>query len=125
MVAGVPMLSTINLLEQVTPWPVLCTYLKKVKHQLIAGATLSSIVQDNSNTLLPVFSQTVILGEETGKLGEMLERLANTTEEWLTEKIEKWMTYLEPILTLFIGLIMAIVVISLFLPMFGLIDAVQ
>ncbi|WP_028775376.1 type II secretion system F family protein [Shimazuella kribbensis] len=125
MVAGVPMLSTITLLEQITPWPTLSNYLTNTKQKLIDGDTLSNIVQEDSEALLPIFSQTVVLGEETGKLGEMLGRLAITTEEWLAEKIEKWMTYLEPILTLFIGLVMAIVVISLFLPMFGLIQAVQ
>jgi type IV pilus assembly protein PilC len=92
MTAGVPMLPTITLLEQVTPWPALCTYLTETKQKLIAGATLSNIVQENSTSLLPIFSQTVILGEETGKLGEMLGQLAITTEEWLTEKLEKWMT---------------------------------
>nr|WP_255724491.1 type II secretion system F family protein [Shimazuella soli] len=125
MTAGVPMLSTISLLEQVTPWPDLCKYLESTKRKLIHGATLSNIVQENSSTLLPIFSQTVILGEETGKLGEMLVQLSTTTEEWLTERLERWMAYLEPILTLSIGLIMAVVVISLFLPMFGLIQAVQ
>jgi type II secretory pathway component PulF len=125
MSAGVPMLSSFTLLEQVTPWPSLCQYLTATKQKLIEGATLSTIVLENPNELLPVFSQTVVLGEETGKLGEMLNQLAITTEEWLTEKLERWLTYLEPILTLLIGLIMAIVVISLFLPMFGLIQAVQ
>jgi type II secretory pathway component PulF len=125
MTAGVPMLSSITLLEQVTPWPGLCRYLSQIKQKLIGGATLSNIVQQSPSTLLPAFSQTVILGEETGKLGEMLVQLATTTEDWLTERLEKWMTYLEPILTLSIGLIMAVVVISLFLPMFGLIQIVQ
>lgn len=125
MNAGVPMLSTIAILEQLTPWPNLCKYLSNIKQKLISGSTLSNIVEGNSSALLPVFSQTVILGEETGKLGEMLVQLSTTTEEWLTEKLEKWMTYLEPILTLSIGLIMAIVVISLFMPMFGLIQVVQ
>lgn len=125
IIAGVPMLSAFSLLEQVTPWPDLCKYLSGTKQKLIDGASLSNIVQETPSALLPVFSQTVILGEETGKLGELLVQLAATTEDWLTEKLEKWMTYLEPILTISIGLFMAVVVISLFLPMFGLIQVVQ
>jgi type II secretory pathway component PulF len=123
--AGVPMLPAFILLERITPWPPLCQFLTSTKEQLIAGESLTGTVRNHSKTLLPVFSQTVILGEETGKLGEMLGQLAITTEEWLTEKLEKWMTYLEPLLTLIMGFIMVIVVISLFIPMFGLINAVQ
>jgi type II secretory pathway component PulF len=125
IVAGVPMLSSFSLLEHVTPWPKLANYLSFTKQKLMEGSTLGTIISENCDCLLPAFSQTVVLGEETGKLGEMLGQLASTSEEWLTERIEKWMTYLEPILTLMIGIIMGIVVVSLFLPMFGLIEAVQ
>jgi type II secretory pathway component PulF len=125
LLAGVPMLKTVTLLEKVTPWPPLRTYLTTTKKLLIQGEMFGSIVQHANVALLPIFAQTVRLGEETGKLGEMLGQLAQTTEEWLTDKMEKWMTYLEPMLTLFIGIIMAIVVISLFLPMFGLIQVIQ
>lgn len=125
LTAGVPLLSALTLLERVTPWRPLCQYLTKMKQNLIAGDSLTSVSVETSTTLLPAFVQTVTLGEQTGQLGEMLEQLAISTEEWLTEQLEKWMTYLEPILTLVMGCIMAIVMISLFLPMFGLIQAVQ
>lgn len=125
LLAGVPMLTTVTLLERVAPWSALRNYLTEIKQLLIQGATLGTIVQKSNVALLPIFAQTVRLGEETGKLGEMLGQLAQTTEEWLTDKVEKWMNYLEPLLTLIIGIIMAVVVISLFLPMFGLIQVIQ
>ena len=62
----------------------------------------------------------ICLGEETGKLSEILSRLLMIIEDELRSKLEKLLQLLQPISILIVGIIVGSIVISILLPMFSL-----
>ena len=60
------------------------------------------------------------LGEETGKLSEILKRLLLMNEDELSSRLEKLLQLLQPISILIVGLLVGSIVISIILPMFSI-----
>jgi type IV pilus assembly protein PilC len=57
------------------------------------------------------------VGEETGNLDEMLLKIADTYDEEIDRAVESLTASLEPILLVFMGIIVGFIVISLFIPL--------
>lgn len=70
--------------------------------------------------LPPTFLQMMSMGEESGKLAELSGYLADFYERDVDVAVEKITTLLTPILIIFIGLIVGIIIVALFLPIFQL-----
>ena len=60
------------------------------------------------------------IGEESGKIGELLNNTAEFYEEETERKIAAAMTFLEPLMTIILGVIVAFIVASIILPMFDM-----
>ena len=60
------------------------------------------------------------IGEESGKIGELLSNTAEFYEEETERKIAAAMTFLEPLITVLLGVIIAFIVASIILPMFDM-----
>jgi type IV pilus assembly protein PilC len=65
------------------------------------------------------------VGEETGELDKMLERIANTYEEEVDTAVSSLVALLEPVMIIVLGGIVAFIVLALFMPMVGMLEAVQ
>ena len=65
------------------------------------------------------------IGEESGSLEEMLSKTADYYDEELDASIQKMLSLLEPMLILFMGVIVGFIVISMMLPIFDLSTTVQ
>ena len=65
------------------------------------------------------------VGEETGALDRMLKTLADDTSEELNYQVKQLNNTLEPIMVLFIGVVVGFVLIAMYLPMFKLGMAIQ
>lgn len=64
------------------------------------------------------------VGEETGELDKMLLKVADTFDTYVDIAVESLVSILEPILIVFMGGAIGFIVIALFLPLVGLIDAI-
>ena len=65
------------------------------------------------------------VGERTGRMGEMMERIARFYDDEQARWID-WATKLfEPILMAFIGLFIGFIVLLMYMPLFGLADSIQ
>lgn len=62
----------------------------------------------------------VRVGEETGRLPEMLHRRAETLVNELEYVIRRIGTLLEPLLILLVGILVAVILIAMYMPMFSL-----
>jgi len=60
------------------------------------------------------------VGEETGRLDEMLIKVAETYEEKCQSSIKRFVSLLEPLIILFMGLIVGFIVISMLLAIFSI-----
>ena len=77
----------------------------------------------------PVFpamvSQMVKIGEETGELEKMLGKIADFYEDEVDASIQSLTSIVEPIMMLGVGLMVGVVIISMYLPMFKLLTLIK
>lgn len=75
---------------------------------------------DNTHMFTPLCVSMTKIGEESGKIGELLNNTAEFYEEETERKIAAAMTLLEPLMTIILGVIIAFIVASIILPMFDM-----
>ena len=76
--------------------------------------------------LFPVMiSQMVKVGEETGELEQMLSKVADFYEDEVDTAIASLTSIIEPVMMLGVGVMVGIVVISMYLPMFKMLSLVK
>jgi type IV pilus assembly protein PilC len=73
----------------------------------------------------PMLENMIMLGEESGTLEDMLVRTADFYEEEVEREIDKLTSLLEPIIIVFLGGMIAFIVLSIMLPMFDMMQHVQ
>ncbi len=73
----------------------------------------------------PVAAKMLAVGERSGNIGEMMERIASFFDEELGRWIDWFTRLFEPVLMLFIGLIIGVVVLLLYLPIFELAGGIE
>ncbi|MFX9031440.1 type II secretion system F family protein, partial [Acinetobacter baumannii] len=72
-----------------------------------------------------VSSRMLRVGEKTGQMGEMMERIAVFYEADVAEKIDWFVRLFEPILMIVIGVIIGVVILLMYAPIFELAGSVQ
>ena len=88
------------------------------------GAKMSELL--SKNKLFPLeTSQMIAVGENTGRLDQMLLNVADLFERERELFIKRFTTMLEPALTLFVGLIVGLIAISMFMPMIDMISKLE
>ncbi|SEN06445.1 type II secretion system F family protein [Lihuaxuella thermophila] len=123
--AGVPILAALELMETLAPWEELRIRIKRMKQQLMQGASLhQSIAICSPDLFLPSLNRMVAIGEKSGRLDEALLSLARMTEHLIKNKLDKFIRSLEPVLIFVIGCFIAVTVIAMFLPMLELVRAI-
>jgi type IV pilus assembly protein PilC len=65
----------------------------------------------------------LIVGEETGKIDETMDRISKYFETQADEKVKRLSTAIEPIILVFLGIGVAFVVLSIVLPMYSLTES--
>ena len=73
----------------------------------------------------PMVIQMVSVGEETGKIDEMLMRAANFFEEEVDTAVEGLSAAMEPLIIVFLGVVLGTIIVAMFLPMFSLGEVVS
>ena len=83
------------------------------------GSTLASAFE--SGNLMPKIAlEMVEVGETTGSLEDMLNQIADFQEELLDQKLARITTWVEPVLLLVMGVIVAVILVAMYLPIFNL-----
>jgi type IV pilus assembly protein PilC len=68
--------------------------------------------------------EMILVGENTGSLEIVLEKTADYYDDQLEKTIAKATASIEPVLILFAGFIIAVVILGVFLPMFSIMDSI-
>lgn len=92
---------------------------------LISEGTPISVATEKSGLTTSIALRMLRVGERTGDMGVMMERLAYFHEEELARWLEDFGKIFEPLLMLFIGLIVGAVVVLMYMPIFELATAIQ
>ena len=122
--AGVPVIESVNIAAEVVQNVHFRAVLIKAKEAIKKGDLMSKIFNDNSD-LYPVFmAEMMSVGEETGKIAEMLLGVAKYYEDNVNQKTKDMSTVIEPILMVMIGGAVGFFAISMISPIYSLVDAV-
>ncbi|HDZ76475.1 MAG TPA: type II secretion system F family protein, partial [Candidatus Omnitrophica bacterium] len=86
------------------------------------GKALADLM-DESGFFEPMVVQMVSIGEEVGELSKMLRRVADFYATYLETFIDRFTTIFEPIMLVFMGGVVGVMLIALFLPIFKIASA--
>lgn len=120
--SGVPLLQGLEAVEKTLTQPFWQQQIAEVRRQVSEGRPFWSALE-SSGHFTPLCQQLVRIGEESGSLDMMLERLACWHYEKTNELAENLAATLEPIMMLVIGVIIGTLVIAMYLPVFQMGDA--
>ena len=121
--SGVPMVDSITIaIESVSNSVVETEYTKAIE-LIKGGKSLSESIQD-LDYMLPLVPQMAGIGEESGKIDEMLGKAAKVYEDELYEQINNISTMIEPILMVAMAGLIGIVVGGTLLPIYSLVNSV-
>ena len=113
--AGVPLLPCLEMTSEVADNAHVAGAFLALRDAAEKGVPLN-VTARKERLFPPMVCHMVAIGEETGKLEEMLGKVADWYEMELEEKIKMLTSTLEPVLILFVGGIVAVVALSIFLP---------
>jgi len=100
------------------------TSLAKVEQRVVEGVAFSAAIAEHQ--IFPRYVQQIIkVGEQTARQGELISKLAEQLEEESQNGVNQLTQFLEPVLILFLGGIVATILIAMYLPMFELGNAVM
>lgn len=97
---------------------------RRVEQEISEGKSLSSCL-DRETFFPPMFIQMVAIGERSGQLGRMLPRVARHYESQLDTGIKSFSSLIEPVMMVMVGGIVFTFVIGVFLPIMGIVAALQ
>lgn len=90
------------------------------------GEPLSASLSVSRSDLYPVFvGEMLSVGEETGKMTEMLQNIADYYEGEVDQKTKDLSTIIEPVLMVFIGVAVGVFAIAMMLPTYSLVDSIK
>lgn len=124
MASGIPIVPAMEAAANVTNNQVVIDGMDKVIEDVKKGLSISFLLKSMHFFPSMVISM-VGIGEESGSLEEMLSKTADYYDEELDASIQKMLSLLEPMLILFMGVIVGFIVISMMLPIFDLSSTVQ
>jgi type IV pilus assembly protein PilC len=118
--SGVPILEGLDITAKTSGNAVIEQALTKVRRSLEEGKSLTEPLKD-SEVFPGMVTQMIAVGEQTGAMDAMLQKIADFYEEEVDAAVKDLLTALEPIMIVFLGLVVGGVVISMYLPLFSLI----
>jgi type IV pilus assembly protein PilC len=125
LLSGVPIVRAIEITEDVVQNVYYKKILKQASDAIEKGSPLSEVFKANSNFYPIMMGEMVQVGEETGKLSEMLLQIALFYEEEIENKTKNLSTIIEPVLMVFIGLAVGFFAISMVSPMYKVMDGIN
>ena len=118
--SGVPILEGLDITAKTAGNAVVEKALQQVRRSLEEGKSLTEPLRD-SEVFPGMVTQMIAVGEQTGAMDAMLQKIADFYEEEVDAAVKDLLTALEPIMIVFLGVIVGGVVISMYLPLFSLI----
>ncbi len=115
--SGVDILKALEITGSAAGNWVVESALVNVRESIHAGEALSTPLSEN-DVFPPMVAQMMKIGEESGELQKMLDKIADFYEDEVDAAIASLTTIIEPAMMIFVGAIVGVIVISLYLPMF-------
>lgn len=123
LMSGVPMIDVMSISAESTANVVMQENIVKASEKVKAGKSLSDAL-DGVDYIMPLVPQMAAIGEQSGKIDEMLGRAATVYENELDEKINAISTMIEPVLMIFLALMMVFMIGAILMPIYSLVNSI-
>ena len=121
--SSVPILEAVMITERVVENRVIKQVLRESHKSLEEGESLADPMKEH--WVFPkLITQMIAVGEATGSMDDMLKKVAQFYEEELEEAAEKLKALIEPVMIIFLAVVVGAIVIAIVIPMFSLFEGI-
>lgn len=122
MSSGVPVLQALDVVARAAGNDVISQAILKARTSIREGESIASPLSE-TEIFPPMVTQMISVGEETGNLDTMLEKIADFYDLEIETTVASLTSLLEPLLMVAMGFIVGFIVISMFMPLFTMVGA--
>ncbi len=122
--SGLPILQSIDIVSRAVENRVISREVKAIENEVRSGKSLSEPMASSPN-FPPMVVQMIKVGEDTGNLDDMLEKVAEYYDQEVDTTIRNLTTTLEPVLLAFIFGMVLFLALAIFLPMWDILKIVR
>ena len=119
--SGVPILQALTIVKETSGNVIVGEAVGAVHESVKEGETITAPLEA-SNVFPPMVVSMVDVGEQTGALPEMLMKIADNYDDEVDNAVSAMTSLIEPIMIVFLAVVVGSIVIALFLPLISLID---
>ncbi len=117
--SGVPILDGLEITARTSGNAVVEDSIMSVRKSVEEGKTISAPLQETKVYPMMV-CQMISVGEQTGALDQMLSKIADFYEDEVDTAVNGLMKLIEPLMIVFLGVVIGVIVVAMYLPMFSL-----
>jgi len=122
--SGVPILEALDVLKGVVGNRVISDAIGEARSSIREGQSIAAPIA-STQVFEPMVPQMISVGEETGALDEMLERMAKFYDNEVTFAIDAMLKAMEPAMIIIVGIIIGSIIVAIYLPVFNIITTIQ
>ena len=119
--SGVPILDGLEITARTSGNAIVEDAIMETRKSVEGGQSLAGPLKQ-TDVFPPMVVQMIAVGEQTGALDNMLSKIADFYEDEVDTSVANLMTLMEPLLILFLGVVVGGIVVSMYLPIFDLIN---
>ena len=122
--AGVPILESLLIAKRTIGNRIFKRIVNKMNEEIQYGQPLYKVLA--SEKVIPIlFTSMFRIGEETGELSEMVNKLADFYEDEVETSVKGLTSLLEPLMIVFVSGVVAFILVAMYLPMFNMMNTVN
>ena len=121
--SSVPILQALTIVERVVNNPIMGDVIIDARDSLEKGNTLSEPLE-KSWLFPPLVTQMTAIGEQTGSLDYMLEKVADFYEDDVDRTVDTLKSLIEPLMIVFLAAVVGTIVLAIMVPMFSLFEQI-
>jgi type IV pilus assembly protein PilC len=122
--SGVPILQALNITRDTAGNAVIAEAINRVHDSVKEGESIVTPLEA-SNVFPPMVISMIDVGEETGQLPEMLLKIAEVYDDEVDNAVTGLTSLLEPVMIVFLAVVVGTIVIALFMPLISIISGMQ
>ncbi len=120
--SGIPILEALRLVGDSINNQFLKTEVENISKEVKSGHSMAEAL-NKTEYFLPLVGQMVKVGEDSGTLGDMLDRLAQYYEEEVDQAVKNISTIIEPMMIVFMGIMVIGMIVGILFPVYSLVGA--
>ncbi len=121
--AGIPILESLLISKKTLGNRVFKNIIEKMNVEIQSGQPIYKVL--STQKVIPqMFSAMFRIGEETGELSEMVNKLADFYEDEVESSVKSLTSLIEPFMIVFVAIVVAFILIAMYLPMFNMINTI-